>query len=285
MNLIKNYASLVKFSHTVFALPFAFIGFFAAARFLHFDIHWYKLILMILCMIFARNAAMGFNRYADKDIDASNPRTKEREIPKGVINAKYALFFVLLNCALFIITTIFINSICFYLSPIALFIILGYSYTKRFTALSHLVLGMALAIAPTGAYLVLTGSFASLPLWLSAMVLLWTAGFDIIYSLQDFEFDRRNKLKSIPAIIGKRNAIIASIVLHIPIPVIIIYIGISYGLHPVYWIGAISFTALLVYQHLIVKPDDLSKVGIAFGTTNGIASVLYGIFTVLSILL
>jgi 4-hydroxybenzoate polyprenyltransferase len=282
---IKNYASLVKLSHTVFALPFALIGFFAAARYLHFDIEWYKLILMLLCMIFARNSAMGFNRYIDKDIDAANPRTKEREIPKGIVKAKYALVFVIINSALFIITTLFINRLCFYLSPVALIIVLGYSYTKRFTALSHLVLGMGLAIAPTGAYLVLTGKFAEFPLLLSALVMLWTAGFDIIYSLQDYEFDKKTGLKSIAALLGKRNALIISSILHIPIPLIIIYLGIWYNLNPIYWIGSFAFIALLIYQHLIVKPEDLSKVGIAFGTTNGIASVLYGIFTVIAIII
>jgi len=282
---LKQYASLVKFSHTVFALPFALIGFFAAARYLHFNIQWYKLALMILCMIFARNAAMGFNRYVDKNIDAANPRTKDREIPQGIITAKHALLFVIINCLLFIITTAFINNLCFYLSPIALLIILIYSYTKRFTALSHLVLGLSLAIAPTGAYLVLTGSFAPFPLFLSAMVFFWTAGFDIIYSLQDYDFDKKNKLKSIPTELGKRNALIASIVLHIPIPFIIIYLGIYYNLHAVYWIGCVGFTAMLIYQHLIVKPNNLSKIGIAFGITNGIASVIFGIFTIISIIL
>jgi 4-hydroxybenzoate polyprenyltransferase len=282
---IKKYASLVKFSHTVFALPFAFIGFFAAARILHFNIEWYKLALMLGCMVFARNAAMGFNRWADRNIDAANSRTKQREIPQGIIKPKYALIFVIINVLLFIITTVFINTLCFALSPIALLIILGYSYTKRFTSLSHFVLGLGLAIAPTGAFLVLTGSFYSFPIWISALVLLWAAGFDIIYALQDEAFDKQKKLKSIPAKLGIKQALNLSILIHIPVAAIIVLIGIKYNLHPIYWIGAIIFISLLLYQHIIVKPKDLSKINIAFGITNGIASILYGSFTIIALLI
>lgn len=163
-----------------------------------------RFILVILCMVFARSAAMAFNRYLDRQFDAKNPRTAIREIPAGVITPKNALMFTIISCVLFIICTWFINPICFYLSPVALFVILFYSYTKRFTALCHLVLGVGLSLAPIGAYLAVTGAFALLPVLFSFTVLFWVSGFDIIYALQDEEFDRSNELHSIPAAVGKK---------------------------------------------------------------------------------
>ncbi|RME06912.1 MAG: 4-hydroxybenzoate octaprenyltransferase, partial [Bacteroidetes bacterium] len=187
---MKKYLSLVKFAHTVFAMPFALLGYFLAVQLpdRHFD--WKLLLLVVLCMVFARNAAMAFNRYLDRNIDKANPRTATREIPAGVISPQSALWFVILNAAGFIATTWFINSLCFLLSPVALLVILGYSFTKRFSALCHLVLGMGLALAPVGAYIAVTGSFATLPVLYGFAVLFWVSGFDIIYALQDDEFDR-----------------------------------------------------------------------------------------------
>lgn len=204
---MKNYLSLIKFSHTIFALPFAMIGFFLGTAQTAVGIDWKLFALVILCMVFARSAAMGFNRWADRDIDEKNPRTAVREIPAGIISPQNALFFVIVNCLLFIATTYFINWLCFYLSPIALLVVLGYSYTKRFTALCHFVLGIGLALAPIGAYIAVTGEFAILPLIYSFIVLFWVAGFDIIYALQDEGFDRSLGLNSIPSSFRKKPSI------------------------------------------------------------------------------
>jgi len=282
---INNYLSLVKFSHTIFALPFAVIGYFLAIRFTTntFDAKLFGLI--ILCMVFARSAAMAFNRYIDKHIDAANERTVIREIPSGVVKPTSALVFVILNCLLFITTTYFINTICFYLSPIALAVVLGYSFTKRFTALCHLILGVGLSLAPIGAYLAVTGQFNLLPLLFSFAVLFWVSGFDIIYALQDEEFDKSQNLKSIPVVLGKKNALTLSSLLHIISAAFVIYAGVYAHFGMWYWIGTSIFTGLLYYQHTLVKPTDLSKVNIAFFTTNGIASVIFSTFVLIDLYL
>ena len=242
------------------------------------------LVLVILCMIFARSAAMAFNRYIDRDIDKANERTAEvREIPNGTITPKNALIFVLINCLLFITTTYFINPLCFYLSPVALAVVLGYSLTKRFTALCHLVLGLGLSLAPIGAYLAVTGEFDWLPLFFSFAVLFWVSGFDIIYALQDETFDAAQKLHSIPVLLGTKNALLLSNILHIITASFILYAGYYANLGLFYWIGSSVFIALLSYQHLLVKPNDLSKVNLAFFTTNGIASVLFSAFVLLDL--
>lgn len=283
---ISNYLSLVKFSHTIFALPFAIIGFFLAITQQQTSINWLTFLYVVLCMVFARSAAMAFNRYIDRDIDKANKRTAEvREIPNGKIAPKSALIFVIINSVLFIITTYFINPLCFYLSPIALFVVLGYSLTKRFTALCHLVLGIGLSLAPIGAYLAVTGKFDWLPLLFSFAVLFWVSGFDIIYALQDEEFDKEQKLHSIPVMFGKKNALMLSNILHIFTASFIVFAGFYADLNITYWIGCTVFIGLLVYQHLIVKPNDLSKVNLAFFTTNGIASVMFALFVLLDLYL
>ena len=287
--MIKNYLSLVKFSHTIFAMPFALIGFFLALKTTDNDFFSKKgiliLILVILDMIFARNAAMGFNRWLDRKIDAENPRTAVREIPSGKIKSKYALGFVIINVILFFITTYFINNLVFYLAPVAIAVVLGYSYTKRFTWLCHFILGLGLSLAPVGSYLAVTGEFSLLPVLFSATVLFWTAGFDIIYALQDEEFDKEKNLKSIPRLLGKRRALLLSAVLHILTLAIIIWAGIigAEFLGVWYWAGALFFGSSLIYQHIIVKPNDLSRVNLAFFTINGIASIVFAGFTVLSL--
>ncbi len=264
-------------------MPFAFIGFFLATKSNEFE--WSTLIYVILCMVFARSAAMAFNRYIDRDIDTENPRTAQvREIPTGSIKAINALFFVIINCVFFVGVTFFINTICFSLSPIALMIILGYSYTKRFTALCHLVLGLGLALAPIGAYLAVSGEFDIIPLLFSTAVLFWVSGFDIIYSLQDEEFDKQQKLHSIPVLIGKKKALRLCKVLHLIAILILCQIGNLGDFGKFYWIGFSIFTALLIYQHTLVKHNDLSKVNLAFFITNGIASVIFGAFVILEIL-
>jgi 4-hydroxybenzoate polyprenyltransferase len=283
MQRVKDYLSLIKFSHTVFALPFALIGFSLAIVYEQFNFEWHLLVKMLLCMVFARTAAMAFNRYLDRHIDAKNPRTAKREIPAGVINAGNALWFVIANCVLFVITCYFINMLVFWLSFIALFVILFYSYTKRFTALCHLVLGLGLSLAPIGAYLSVTGAFAWLPLIFSFIVLTWVSGFDIIYSLQDEDFDRSNKLHSIPAALGVNNALKVSSLLHIISAALVLAAGFLASFNWIYWTGSGLFIGLLIYQHTLVKPNDLSKVNLAFMTTNGIGSIVFAVFTILSL--
>jgi 4-hydroxybenzoate polyprenyltransferase len=272
---MKKYLSLVTFSHTIFAMPFAFIGFFLAINTTSNSFSWLKLGLMVLCMVFARNAAMAFNRYLDRDIDAKNPRTKQRDIPAGRITAKKALLFTTVNCLLFIGATWFINLLCFFLSPIALLIVLGYSITKRFTALCHLVLGLGLSLAPIGAYLVVTGEFALVPILFSLAVLCWVSGFDIIYALQDEDFDRAENLHSIPSYLGKKNALKVSNLLHVLAAAFVIAPLFLTPLSWPYLLGLAIFIGMLIYQHQLVKPNDLSKVNFAFMTTNGIASVAF----------
>jgi 4-hydroxybenzoate polyprenyltransferase len=297
---VKNYLGLIKFSHTVFALPFAMIGFclgvneFSAevvvVQFSGFSMRSDELLLLKLlllvvgCMIFARSAAMAFNRWLDARYDAQNPRTATREIPAGIIPSKHALSFVIACGILFIACTFFINKICFYLSPVALFVILFYSYTKRFTAWCHLVLGVGLSLAPIGAYLAVVGQFAWLPLFFSFAVICWVSGFDIIYALQDEQFDKQHDLRSIPVAFGKSKALLFSRLLHFLSACFIVSAGMYGDMGKWYWIGCVFFVALLVYQHLLVKPNDLSKVNIAFFTTNGIASIVFSSFVIFDLI-
>ena len=305
MPSIKNYLSLIKFSHTIFAMPFALIGFFLGLQYQKNDrifqdandsfnikgsyppIERIILIfsLVIFCMITARSAAMAFNRYLDRQFDAKNPRTAIREIPAGIISEKNALFFTILMCVLFVVCTYFINAICFYLSPVALFVILFYSYTKRFTFLCHLVLGVGLSLAPIGAYLAVTGAFALLPILFSVAVVCWVSGFDIIFALQDEAFDKENNLYSIPAVMGKAKALNISSLLHLLSAAAVIYAGFYGHFSWFYWLGTAVFCGMLIYQHAIVKPTDLSRVNIAFMTANGIASVVFAVFVLLDLFL
>lgn len=290
---VGRYFSLIKFSHTVFALPFAMVGlslgisakFNAEPGWDWKGDFWRIFLPVLLCMVFARSAAMAFNRFLDRRFDAANPRTAQREIPAGVISPRNALFFTIACSLLFGLSAWFINPLCFYLSPVALFTILFYSYTKRFTALCHLVLGAGLALAPIGAYLAVTAAFGLLPLLFSFTVLSWTGGFDIIYALQDADFDRSQRLHSIPAALGIRGALLVSTLLHVCTGGLVIAAGLYGHFHPFYWLGAAVFISLLAYQHLIVKPSDLSRVNMAFANTNGLASILFGTGTIVSVLL
>jgi 4-hydroxybenzoate polyprenyltransferase len=266
----------------VFAMPFALIGFLLAYKQVgKFDaiIFFY----MILCMVFARSAAMAFNRYIDRKFDALNPRTKNREVPAGIISPTAALTLTIICSLAFMATTWLINSICFYLSPVALAVILGYSFTKRFTPLCHLILGVGLSLAPIGAYLTLTGHFSLLPILLSFVVFTWSGGFDIIYALPDAEFDKAHNLNSIPAWLGIPRALKFSEVVHVITALLIITVGIMGHFSFIYWMGAACFIGLLIYQHRLVKPTDLSKVNLAFGTVNGIGSLVFSIFTIADI--
>jgi len=286
---IRNYLSLIKFSHTIFALPFALVGFTLGT--LQTEQFSLRVLLLVLgCMVFARSAAMPFNRYLDRDIDAQNPRTRVREIPAGIIRPRSALAFVVLNSTLFVLCAWFINSLCFYLSPVALLVILGYSYTKRFTPLCHLVLGLGLALAPVGAYVAVTGAFSALSVLYGAVVLCWVAGFDIIYALQDDTFDQKLGLRSIPVALGRKGALRLAQILHLSAALFLVAAAYwqqaDYGVfHWGHWIGLLCFLALLIYQHTLVRSDDLSRINLAFFTTNGMASILFGLLFILDALL
>ncbi len=307
MSTIKNYLSLVKFSHTIFAMPFALIGFFLGvvqiinlsqlsfstempdspwATFFkeagtNVAIYFVKLLgLVILCMVFARSAAMAFNRYLDRSFDAKNPRTAIREIPKGIISANSALLFTIFCCVAFVVCCYLINTTVLYLAPIALFVILFYSYTKRFTPLCHIVLGLGLALAPIGAYLAVIARFDLLPILFAFAVLFWVSGFDIIYALQDEEFDRQNNLHSIPAALGKAKALRVSEILHLLSSACVMAAGFYGHFGWLYWVGVLVFGGMLIYQHSIVKPNDLRRVNLAFMTANGIASVVFAVFVI-----
>jgi len=282
---VGNYLSMVKFAHTIFALPFALLGFFMATTQEGGIVSWRLLVLVLICMFLARNAAMSFNRWADREYDRQNPRTVSREIPAEIIKPNYALAFCIVNAGLFILTTWFINLLCFYLSPLALVIVLGYSLTKRFTSLSHFVLGLGLALAPTGAYLAVCGHFSLQPILLSFAVLFWVTGFDIIYALQDDDFDRENKLRSVPVALGRRKALALSLVLHIISAGLLLIAGLKGQFNSIYWIGFLVFSILLFYQHAIVKADDLRRVNLAFFTLNGVASLIYASFAITDLLI
>lgn len=286
--VMKNYLSLVKFSHTIFAMPFAMLGFSIGAQLEGDGMNWKKLLLVLLCMVTARNAAMAFNRWLDRDIDAINPRTRVREIPAGLVRPEAALAFVVVNCLIFFISTWFINLLCFLLSPVALAVVLGYSYTKRFTWLCHLVLGLGLSLAPVGAFVAVTGYFDWIPVLYGAAVLLWVAGFDVIYALQDEDFDRSQRLYSMPSFFGKKQALRISEWMHLGSALLIVLAA----RHVVsalpqtgwlLWIGTGIFLLFLLYQHRLVKPDDLSRVNMAFFTTNGLASLTFGALAILDV--
>lgn len=278
LHSLRNYLSLVKFSHTVFAMPFAIIGYFLGIQEPGHSFDLMLFVKVIACMIFARTAAMAFNRWADRDIDARNARTQIREIPSGIVKPASALALVLLSSAAFILTTYFINSLCFYLSPLALMVVLGYSLTKRFTWLCHLILGLGLSLAPIGAYIAVTGEFGGVALLFSFTVITWVSGFDIIYALQDAEFDQEQALYSMPSIFGKTRALQLSKFIHLTSACFVILAGYYGNFGILYWLGCLLFCALLVYQHALVKPDDLRKVNLAFFTTNGIASLVFALF-------
>ena len=296
MQAVKKYLSLIKFSHTIFALPFALIGFSLGWQTIQRQItaeiseltwsFWaLKFSLVLLCMVFARSAAMAFNRFLDRKYDAQNHRTANREIPSGLVKANHALVFTIVMSFLFICCTYFINTLCFYLSFVAIFVVLFYSYTKRFTALCHLLLGLGLSLAPIGAYLAITGTFDWVPVLFSLTVLFWVSGFDIIYSLQDEEFDRSVKLHSIPVSFGKKNALLLSVLLHVFCALSLLTAGVLAAFGWWFWIGTAGFCGMLIYQHMLVKPSDLSKVNIAFMTANGLASIVLSFFVIIDIIL
>jgi len=274
------YGRMIKFSHSVFALPFALASAAVAAN---GRVPWPELPWIVLAMIGARSAAMGFNRLADQAIDARNPRTAGRELPRGLLSRREVWLFVGLSALALVGAAAMLNPLCLLLSPVALLVVLGYSYTKRFTSLSHLVLGLALSIAPVGAWLAVRGRFDLPPVVLALAVLCWVAGFDTIYSCQDVDFDRREGLRSLPALLGIRRALTVARLLHVAAVVLLAALYTLAPLHPVYLAGVAAVAALLVYEHSLVSADDLSRVDAAFFAVNGWIAVGYLAFTVLAL--
>lgn len=291
MNLIEKYARLVKFSHTIFAMPFALMSFVYAVKTNPEDSdfsnpYWWVqlLVQVVLCMVFARNVAMGFNRWADRKIDARNPRTATREIPAGVISARAALWFVVANAVLFIAVAASINWLTAALSPVALLVVMAYSYCKRFTSLAHMVLGLSLAIAPVGAYIAVRGEFALVPCVLALLVMTWCGSFDIIYALQDREFDKQEGLHSIPSKFSVKTSLNISIALHVVTLAALVWFVYLMPQSVWVWIGAVIFAAIIILEHILVTPSRQRNIGIAFGTLNGLASTTLAVFVIIGLL-
>ena len=285
---MKKYFSLVLFAHTIFAMPFALMAFVFACKSEYYNPSlnvWILLLQVVGCMVFARNVAMGFNRWADRKIDAENPRTAGRDIPAGRISPREALTFVAVNALLFLAVAATINPLTAWLSPVALLVVMGYSYCKRFTSLAHLVLGLSLGIAPAGAYIAVTGRLDWPVCLLSLLVMTWCGGFDIIYALQDAAFDRERGLHSIPARFSARTALIISAALHL-VSVGALAAFASYCPQGwLLWTGCALFVGLLLLQHILVTPTRQKNIGIAFGTLNGLASLTLAAFVILQLLI
>ena len=275
---------LVKFSHTIFAMPFALMAFVFALKTTDAQFSWILLLQVVGCMVFARNVAMGFNRWADHKIDGENPRTATREIPAGKISPKSAMAFVVINALLFIAVSSSINLLTAVLSPVALIVVMFYSYCKRFTSLAHLVLGLSLGIAPAAAYIAVTGTLTFAPCLISLLVLTWCGGFDIIYALQDLEFDRQRGLHSIPVRFGVRGALYISIVLHAVSIAALILFAINCPQGWLIWIGVALFSLCIIIEHILVTPTKQRSIAIAFGTLNGLASLTLATFTILQLI-
>lgn len=282
---MKRYISLVKFAHTIFAMPFALMAFTYALWSTEAEFSWWLLVQVVLCMVFARNVAMGFNRWADRDIDKENPRTADREIPAGKITPRNAMIFIVVNAVLFIATACTINHLTALLSPVALAVIMFYSYCKHFTALAHIVLGLSLAIAPAGAFIAVTGTLTWPVCLLSLLVLTWCGGFDIIYALQDAEFDRQRGLHSIPSTFSVATSLYISIALHCVSVAALVAFALLLPQSWVLWTGVALFTAILVAEHILVTPKKQHSIGIAFGTLNGLASLTLAAFVIANILI
>lgn len=281
---VRRWGRMVKFSHSVFALPFALSG-AALAAVEAGGVSLVRVLWILVAMVAARNAAMGFNRLVDHPFDALNPRTAARELPRGVLTRRAVGLVTAALAALFVLAASRLGALCGWLSPVALAIVFGYSYTKRFTWLSHVVLGLALAIAPVGGWLAVRGSFSWIPWVLGAAVLQWVAGFDVIYACQDVDFDRGQGLHSIPARFGVSRALALARALHAGALGALGGVGLLAGLHPVYWIGWTAIAALLAWEHRLVRADDLSRVGVAFFNMNGVISVLYLAVVLVAVLL
>ncbi|MGC2236940.1 MAG: UbiA-like polyprenyltransferase [Pyrinomonadaceae bacterium] len=269
---LKTTLEMIKFEHTLFALPFAFLGAVLAANGL--PTAW-QIVWITVAMFGARSAAMTFNRIIDRKFDAENPRTATREIPSGKLSVGFAWTFFIISVILFEIASYSLNWLTFALSPVALLSILGYSYAKRFTSFAHLILGWSLAISPTAAWIAVRGAIDSeTPLLLSLLVMMWTAGFDVLYACQDFEFDRKNGLRSIPARFGIKNSLWIARLFHAQAFVVLVLLYLITELGWLALIGVLTVGALMIYQHTLVKPSDLSRMNAAFFTTNAMVSVI-----------
>ena len=262
---------MIKFEHTLFALPFAFLGAIMAANGLP---TWQQFVWITVAMVGARSAAMTFNRIVDREIDARNPRTANRELPSGKLSVGFAWFFMYVSIGVFLLAAYTLNWITFALSPVALFFVLGYSYAKRYTAFAHLLLGLALAISPSAAWIAVRGDLAEVPILLSLFVLMWTAGFDVLYACQDQEFDRKAGLRSIPARFGIKQSLLIAKLFHFQAFIVLIVLYLMTGLSYYALGGVIAVGVLMVYQHTLLKPNDLSRMNAAFFTTNAFVSVI-----------
>ncbi len=263
---------MIKFEHTLFALPFAFLGAILAADGLPL---WWQILWITVAMFGARSAAMTFNRIVDRDIDAANPRTASREIPSGKLSVGFAWMFLYISIGVFLLASYSLNWLTFALSPVALIFVLGYSYAKRFTSLAHIFLGIALAISPSAAWIAVRGSLSDeVPFLLSLLVLMWTSGFDVLYACQDFEFDRKAGLRSIPAKFGIKNSLWIARLFHFQAFIVLVVLYLVTGLGWLALAGVIAVGLLLIYQHTLVKANDLSKMNAAFFTTNAFVSVI-----------
>lgn len=285
LETIEKYMSMVKFSHSIFGFPFAIIGFAAGIREIGVFPETHVFIFVVLSVVFARNAAMSFNRYIDRDIDRANPRTRNRELPQNKIKPKSALRFAIFNSLMFFVSAALINPLCLYLSPIALAVIIFYSYTKRISYLCHFVLGAGLMIAPMGAYLAVTGFFSINMVMLSLAVMFWVAGFDILYAIQDMDFDREYKLHSIPSRFGDKKALIVSRFTHLMAFVFMsLWVILSSEIEKFSIAGVIVFFLAILIQHNKVRPGNYKNINSIFFLYNGLASILLSIIYLLNFL-
>jgi 4-hydroxybenzoate polyprenyltransferase len=279
---IKLLLEMIKFEHTIFALPFAFTGAVLAANGMP---PWVTLFWITVAMVGARSAAMGYNRLVDREFDAVNPRTKDRALPLGLVTPRQVIIFTAVSSLLLVAASFMLNRLAFFLSPLALAVVFFYSYTKRFTAFSHAFLGLAISLAPIGAWIAVTGRLDAPALVLGIAVLFWLVGFDVLYALQDVEFDNNAGLHSIPRLVGVRRALWISRAAHAVTVVALIVLSAALTLGWFYLLGVIIAAGLLVYEHSLVKEDDLSKLNIAFFNMNGYLSVAIFLFTLLEVLL
>ena len=273
---------MIKFEHTIFALPFAIMSaFLASGGAPKLD----KILWILVAMVGARSCAMAFNRIADAEYDKENPRTQNRALPAGLISTSAVWFFTIVSASLLVFAAYMLNPLAFYLSPVALLIVMGYSYSKRVTILTHLWLGFSLAIAPVGAWIAIKGEFAFVPMMLGVAVMLWTAGFDIIYACQDKEFDEKFELRSIPKRVGIKRALQISSALHVITVLVLLCLPLFAKLGYIYILGVAFVSVLLIYEHSLVKPYDLSRVNLAFFTLNGMVSLALMVLAIADIIL
>lgn len=276
---VKTYGSLIKFSHSVFALPFALISVvFASWEWTGSETLLSQILWIVVAMVSARSAAMGFNRLVDAPLDGQNPRTAQRELPAGLISRQAVSVLILISSGIFIVAAWQLNPLCFFLSPVALLIIFMYSFTKRFTWLAHLILGLGIGLAPVGAWLAITGSFSLVSIVLGLAVMVWIAGFDIIYACQDIHFDRSAGLFSIPARFGPDQALLLAKFLHVMMVLLLLLAGLLSPAGPIYYLGVVTVGVLLIIEHRLVNPGDFSKIHMAFFQINSAIALVLMVF-------